>query len=427
MNHDIFRIPDFACRHCGQPVLHSFADLGMTPLCQTQIPPERFNAPEKYFPLQAYVCTSCWLVQLRDSISSADVFTCDYPYFSSFSSSWLAHAKAYVDMMVDRLKLTQRSLVMELASNDGYLLRHFYPYHVPVVGVEPSGSVAQAAMAMGIPTEVRFFGRDTASELRAKYGLADLIVGNNVLAHVPDINDFVGGVQIALKSQGTVTFEFPHLLNLIQQNQFDTIYHEHFSYFSLHAVQAVFSTSGLEIYDVEKLNTHGGSLRVFGQHSGACQPRTSRVDALLLEERDAGLLRIDTYTAFAQQVHATKRNILTFLIEARRQGKSIGGYGAPGKGNTLLNFCGIGTDLIDFTVDANPAKQHTFAPGSRIPIYAPEHIRAMKPDYLFILPWNLKEEIMAQTGYIREWGGQWVTPIPEPRVWSEAAVSTQLR
>lgn len=422
MKQDIFRIPDFACRHCGQPVSRSFADLGMTPLCQTQIPPERFNASEKYFPLQAYVCTNCWLVQLRDCISSGDVFTSDYPYFSSFSPSWLAHAKAYVDKMVGQLKLTPQSLVMELASNDGYLLRHFEPHGVPVVGVEPSGSVAKAAMALGIPTEVCFFGRQTAAELLGKYGRADLIAGNNVLAHVPDINDFVGGVTVALKPQGTVTFEFPHLLNLIQQNQFDTIYHEHFSYLSLHAVQAVFQTAGLEVYDVEKLNTHGGSLRVFGQHAGATHARNARVDALLAEERDAGFLQVDTYTAFAQQAQATKRDILSFLIEARRQGKRVGGYGAPGKGNTLLNYCGIGTDLIEFTVDANPAKQNTFAPGSRIPIYAPDHIREAKPDYLFILPWNLKEEIMAQTSYIREWGGQWVTPIPTPTVWSEPAV-----
>lgn len=422
MKPDIFRIPDFACRHCGQPVSHSFADLGMTPLCQTQIPPERFNAPEKYFPLQAYVCTNCWLVQLRDCVSSGDVFTSDYPYFSSFSPSWLAHAKAYVDMIVERLELSSKSLVMELASNDGYLLRHFSSHGVPVVGVEPSGSVAKAAMELGIRTEVFFFGRATAQELSGKYGHADLIVGNNVLAHVPDINDFVGGVQVALKPQGTVTFEFPHLLNLIQQNQFDTIYHEHFSYLSLHAVQAVFATAGLEVYDVEKLSTHGGSLRVFGQHAGAAHARTARVVALLNEEREAGFLKVETYTAFAQQAQATKRDILSFLIEARRQGKRVGGYGAPGKGNTLLNYCGIGTDLIEFTVDANPAKQNTFAPGSRIPIYAPDHIREVKPDYLFILPWNLKEEIMGQTSYIQAWGGQWVTPIPAPKVWSEPAV-----
>ncbi|WP_372660112.1 methyltransferase domain-containing protein [Hydrogenophaga sp.] len=419
---DVFSVPAFPCRHCGASVTHEFADLGLTPLCQTQIAPARFNQAERYFPLQAYVCSACWLVQLRDCISSADVFTDDYPYFSSFSASWLAHAKAYVDEMVERLQLGSDSLVMELASNDGYLLRHFKPHGVPVLGVEPSRSVADAAIALGIPTEIRFFGRDTATDLRARYGAADLIAGNNVLAHVPDINDFVAGVQIALKPQGTVTFEFPHLLNLMQQNQFDTIYHEHFSYLSLHAVRAVFRTAGLDIYDVRKLSTHGGSLRVFGQLAGAGRPVTDQVAAVLAEEAQAGLLDVKTYGGFAEQARATKRDILDFLIQARRQGKRVAGYGAPGKGNTLLNYCGIGTDLIDFTVDANPAKQHTFAPGSRIPIYPPDHIRETKPDYLFILPWNLKEEIMAQTAYIREWGGQWVTPIPTPKVWSEPAV-----
>lgn len=418
---DVFRIPDFACRHCGHSVSHSFADLGMTPLCQTQIPPERFDKAERYYPLQAYVCTHCWLVQLRDCITSSDVFTDDYPYFSSYSTSWLAHAKAYVDAMVPRLGLGASSLVMELASNDGYLLRHFGPHRVPVLGVEPSLSVAKAAQALGIRTEVCFFGREAAQRLKAQYGSADLIAGNNVLAHVPDINDFVGGVKVALKPGGTVTFEFPHLLNLMQQNQFDTIYHEHFSYLSLQAVAAVFRTAGLMVYDVEKLSTHGGSLRVFGQHTDGPNPVSPRVAALLEEERAAGLLNVATYTAFAQQAQATKRDILSFLIDARRRGKRVGGYGAPGKGNTLLNYCGIGTDLIEFTVDANPAKQNTFAPGSRIPIHAPDYIREAKPDYLFILPWNLKEEIMAQTAYIREWGGQWITPIPSPKVWSEPA------
>jgi SAM-dependent methyltransferase len=421
-SNDVFSVPAFPCRHCGASVSQVFADLGLTPLCQTQIAPADFNKAERYFPLQAYVCSSCWLVQLRDCISSGDVFTEDYPYFSSFSASWLAHAKAYVDAMVEQLQLGKDSLVMELASNDGYLLRHFKPHGVPVLGVEPSRSVADAAIALGIPTEIRFFGRETARDLRARYGAADLIAGNNVLAHVPDINDFVAGVQIALKPQGTVTFEFPHLLNLMQQNQFDTIYHEHFSYLSLHAVREVFRTAGLAIYDVLKLPTHGGSLRVFGQLADGGRPVNPRVAELLNEELQAGLLNLNSYAAFAEQARATKRGILAFLIEAKGKGKRIAGYGAPGKGNTLLNYCGIGTDLIDFTVDANPAKQHTFAPGSRIPIYPPEHIRAMKPDYLFILPWNLKEEIMAQTAYIQEWGGKWVTPIPMPKVWATPAV-----
>lgn len=416
-----FHVPSFSCRHCREPVTQIFADLGMTPLCQTQIAPDHFDEPEKYFPLQAYVCTHCWLVQVRDCVSSSDVFTEDYPYFSSFSPSWVQHAKTYVDGMVQELGLSPQSLVVELASNDGYLLQHFKPHHVPVLGVEPSRSVAEAAIAKGIPTLMRFFGRETAQELTLQYGHADLIAGNNVLAHVPQINDFVGGVKLALKAQGTVTFEFPHLLNLILQNQFDTIYHEHFSYLSLHAVQAIFRTAGLEVYDVQKLKTHGGSLRVFGQHMGADREVTSRVAALLQEEREAGLLDATTYGAFAEQACSTKRGILSFLTEARRQGKHVAGYGAPGKGNTLLNYCGIGTDFIDFTVDANPVKQHTFTPGSRIPIYSPDHIREAKPDYLFILPWNLKEEIMAQTAYIRDWGGEWVTPIPQTRVWTGPA------
>lgn len=415
-----FEAPPFSCRHCGAQVVHLFADLGLTPLCQTQIAPHRFNEPESFFPLQAYVCGRCWLVQLRDCVSSSDVFTDDYPYFSSFSSSWVQHAKRYVDSMVERLGLSADSLVMELACNDGYLLQHFSPYGVPVLGVEPSRSVARAAVARGIPTEMVFFGLETARGLRERYGAADLITGNNVLAHVPDINDFLAGVAWALRAGGTVTFEFPHLLNLMRHNQFDTIYHEHFSYLSLHAVLGVFATAGLAVYDVEVLPTHGGSLRVFGQLVDGHHPVSERVAALLADEVAAGLLAVSTYTAFAEQARVTKRDILSFLIDARRSGKRVAGYGAPGKGNTLLNYCGVGTDMLDFTVDANPAKQWTFTPGSRIPIFPPDHIRQAKPDYLFILPWNLKDEIMAQTGYIREWGGHWVTPIPRPQVWPAA-------
>lgn len=414
---DAFSVPSFACRHCGVVVTQLFADLGMTPLCQTQISPQHFDKPERYFPLQAYVCTQCWLVQLRDCISSADVFTDDYPYFSSYSPSWVQHAKSYVDRMVRELSLSPTSFVVELASNDGYLLQHFSPHGVSVLGVEPSRSVAEAAQRKGIRTEICFFGQNAARHLRERYGAADLVVGNNVLAHVPDINDFLAGVKEMLKPDGTVTFEFPHLLNLIRLNQFDTIYHEHFSYLSIHAVHALFRTAGLELYDVQELSTHGGSLRVFGQHAGgACRMRPA-VNELIEKERVTGMLDIAVYANFAERARASKRDILTFLIDARRRGKRVAGYGAPGKGNTLLNFCGIGVDLIDFTVDANPVKQHTFTPGSRIPIFPPEHIRAMRPDYVFILPWNLKEEIMAQTAYIRDWGGQWVTPIPQPQVW----------
>lgn len=424
---DIFRVPSFACRHCGATVSLPFADLGMTPLCQTQIAPEAFDKPERYFPLQAYVCTQCWLVQLRDCISSGDVFTDSYPYFSSYSSSWVQHAKCYVDRMVEHLGLSVDSLVVELASNDGYLLQHFLPHAVPVLGVEPSRSVAESAREKGIRTEICFFGGEAAHSLLNEYGAADLIVGNNVLAHVPDVNDFLAGVKRMLKTGGTATFEFPHLLNLIRFSQFDTIYHEHFSYLSLHAVIALFSTAGLEVYNVEELSTHGGSLRVFGQHAGGVHATGPAVRGVLEKERIAGMLDGETYEKFAEQARKSKREILRFLIDAKRGGKRVAGYGAPGKGNTLLNFCGIGTDLMDFTVDANPAKQHTFAPGSRIPIYPPDHIRSEKPDYLFILPWNLKEEIMVQTAYIREWGGQWVTPIPEPRVWPDVVIPAQSR
>jgi SAM-dependent methyltransferase len=413
-----FSIPTFACRHCGAAVSHAFADLGMTPLCQTQIHPDRFNEPERYYPLQAYVCDRCMLVQLRDCISSEDVFTDEYPYFSSFSRSWVEHARVYVEEMIETLGLSSTSLVMEIASNDGYLLQHFLPHGVPVLGIEPCRSVADAAIERGVRTESRFFGLSAAGELRDQYGAADLIVGNNVLAHVPDINDFVAGLGAALAPSGVVTMEFPHLFNLMRHNQFDTIYHEHFSYLSLHVVISIFASAGLTIHAVRPLNTHGGSLRIYAGHAGANRAPDAGVEAVLAEERDAGLLRVSTYEAFAEQARATKRAILEFLIDVRGSGKRVGGYGAPGKGNTLLNYCGIGTDLIDFTVDANPAKQFTFTPGSRIPIFPPEHIKEALPDYLFILPWNLREEIMAETGYIRDWGGRWVTPIPRPKVWS---------
>lgn len=411
--------PDFPCRHCHEPVSQSFVDLGTTPLCQTQISVSEFNKPESFFPLQAYVCTGCFLVQLRDCISSEDVFTEDYPYFSSYSSGWVQHAKTYVDEIVKQLELSTQSLVMEIASNDGYLLQHFRPHGIQTLGVEPSRSVAERAIALGIVTEVVFFGENTAKQLRDKYGKADLIVGNNVLAHVPDINDFVVGLKTVLGERGTITMEFPHLLNLIRHNQFDTIYHEHFSYLSLHAVRTIFRAVGLEIVDVKNLHTHGGSLRIFARHAKESEPIHERVAALLTEESNAGLLDPATYSEFGERARSTKRNILGFLLEACRADKRIAGYGAPGKGNTLLNYCGIGTDLIEFTVDANPAKQFTFTPGSRIPIYPPEHIREAKPDFLFILPWNLKDEIMQQTEFIRDWGGKWVTPIPELRVWDD--------
>lgn len=320
--------------------------------------------------------------------------------------------------VVPQLGLGEASLVVEIASNDGYLLQHFVAHRVPVLGVEPCASVAEAARARGIRTEVEFFGSRTARRLRRRYGAADLIIGNNVLAHVPAINDFVLGLRDALGHRGVITLEFPHLLNLIRHGQFDTIYHEHFSYLSLHAVVAVLESARLEVFDVVPLDTHGGSLRIYAQHAGAGRTLSPAVENALLEEQQAGLTRPATYAAFAERVARAKRRILSFLIEARDSGKRIGGYGAPGKGNTLLNYCGIGTDLLEFTVDVNPAKQFTFTPGSRIPIFPPDHIRNARPDYLVILPWNWRKEIMSQTRFIGEWGGQWVTLIPEPRVWS---------
>ena len=404
------------CRFCGAPLTLSFADLGMSPPSNAYLKPDQLGQMEKFYPLHAWVCASCMLVQLEEFETPEQIFS-DYAYFSSYSESWLAHARAYTAMMIRRFDLGPRSKVIEIASNDGYLLQYFVAEGVPVLGIEPAANVAEAAEAKGVPSLVRFFGTRTAKDLTAQGTRADVLLGNNVLAHVPDLNDFVAGMKIVLAPNGVITMEFPHLLRLMQENQFDTIYHEHFSYFSFLTVREVFSAHGITLFDVEELSTHGGSLRIFGRHTeDAARPVAPAVEALLARERTAGLDRIETYRAFDEQVKETKRSLLEFLIYAKRSGKRVVGYGAPAKGNTLLNYCGVRSDFIDYTVDRNPYKQGRFLPGVHIPIYGPERIRETRPDYVLILPWNLKDEVVAQMAGIREWGGRFVVPVPEVRV-----------
>ena len=404
------------CRFCGHDLDATFVDLGMSPLCQTHISVEQLGRMEPFYPLHARVCGHCYLVQLEEFVAPDEIFT-EYAYFSSYSDSWVAHAQRYCEMMRERFGLGAGSRVVEIASNDGYLLQHFLAMGIGVLGIEPAANVAEAARARGIPSRVEFFGRESAQRLRADLGPADVLLGNNVLAHVPDLNDFVAGMKVLLADDGVITMEFPHLQQLMDHNQFDTIYHEHFSYFSFFTVEQVFAAHGLVLFDVEELPTHGGSLRIFARHAeDESKPVGPRVAALRERELAAGFGRLETYGAFEEQVKETKRGILAFLIEAKRAGKSIAGYGAPGKGNTLLNYCGIRTDFIDFTVDRNPYKQGKFTPGTRIPILAPEALRERRPDYVFILPWNLKDEIAAQCAFIRDWGGRFVVPIPSIEV-----------
>lgn len=404
------------CRFCQSPLHTSFVDLGMSPLCQTHIAPEQLQDMEPFYPLHAYVCDECHLVQLQEFVAPDAIFS-EYAYFSSYSTSWVEHARRYVEMAIERFGLGAGSRVMEVASNDGYLLQHFVAAGVPVLGIEPAANVAQVAIGKGIPTTVRFMGRESAAAIAQEHGHANLLLGNNVLAHVPDINDFVGGMKILLAPGGVITMEFPHLQRLIEGVQFDTIYHEHFSYLSLVTVERIFAHHGLTLFDVEELPTHGGSLRIFARHTDdVARPVEARVAALRQREVDQGFLGSDRYRGFGEEVKACKRKLLAFLIEARNAGKTVVGYGAPGKGNTLLNYCGIRTDFLDFTVDANPYKQGKFTPGTRIPILPPEAIREARPDYVLILPWNLKDEIARQASYIREWGGQFVVPIPEVTV-----------
>jgi SAM-dependent methyltransferase len=400
------------CRFCTAELKTTFVDLGVSPLCQTHIAPDQLNRMEPFYPLHAYVCDRCYLVQLEEFVAPSEIFG-DYAYLSSYSDSWVEHARRYTVQMRTRFAVDASSLVMEIASNDGYLLQHFVAAGVPVLGIEPAANVAAIARAKGIRTEVAFFGADTAQRFRSTYGAPDLLVGNNVLAHVPDINDFVAGMRIVLKPGGVITMEFPHLLQLMQENQFDTIYHEHFSYLSFFVVEKIFRHHGLRLFDVEELPTHGGSLRIYACHADdEGHPTLPAVDALREREHAYGLGRLATYGRFEDGVKKVKREILEFLIAAKRNGKRIVGYGAPGKGNTLLNYCGIRTDFLDFTVDRNPLKQGKYTPGTRIPILAPEAIDRARPDLILILPWNLKEEIVASMRHVREWGAKFVVPIP---------------
>ncbi len=411
-------ITNIACRFCSRPLSNTFVDLGMSPVSNNYIDPAKEHAMEPFFPLHVYVCDDCLLVQLPAYQKREEIFTSEYAYFSSFSTSWLQHAKDYAHMMLKRLGLTSESLVVELASNDGYLLQYFKEQGVPVLGVEPCQNVAEAALKIGIPTVIKFFGVDTAKELLAEGKAADLLLGNNVLAHVPDTNDLVAGMKILLKKTGVITMEFPHLMRLMQDNQFDTIYHEHFSYFSFHTVEKIFAHHGLTIFDVEELSTHGGSLRIFARHTdNEALPVTEHVRDLHAREKQFGLHDLETYTTWEENVHTAKRNFLSWLLGVKKEGKTVVGYGAPAKGNTFLNYCGVRSDFIDYTVDRSPHKQNHLLPGTHIPIYDPEKIRETKPDYVLILPWNLKEEISEQMQYIREWDGKFVVAIPGITIW----------
>jgi SAM-dependent methyltransferase len=402
------------CRLCGAGLKHTLVDLGKSPLCETFLDARQIDQMEPFFPLHVLICDSCWLAQLKEYVTPDGIFTDHYPYYSSFSTSWVAHAKAYCEMMTKRRGLNGQSFVVELASNDGYLLQHFPGLGVTnILGVEPAANVAEEAAKKGIPVRVDFFGKATADKIIAEKGRADLVLGNNVLAHVPDLNDFVGGAARLVKRDGIITFEFPHLETLLKYNQFDTIYHEHFCYFSATAIAALAKRHGLVFVDVEELTTHGGSLRVFLAHEGA--PSKAVLDRLAHEEA-LGFKTLDFYRGFEQKVRNTKRKLLKFLIEAKEAGKKVVGYGAPGKGNTLLNYCGIGTDFLDFTVDRNPHKHGRFTPGTHIPILPVEAIDQAKPDYILILPWNLKTEIVAQMRHVGDWGAKFVVPIPEATV-----------
>jgi SAM-dependent methyltransferase len=403
-----------SCRFCGAPLETVFADLGMSPLANSYVPPERANAMEPFYPLCALVCERCLLVQLEEFETPEAIFS-DYAYFSSYSTSWLEHSRRYVEQMVDRWDLSASSCVIELASNDGYLLQYFAERGIPVLGVEPAANVAEVAIAKGVPTLVEFFGVAVATKL-SETRRADLLLGNNVLAHVPDLNDFVGGMKLLLGEDGVITMEFPHLLRLIEDNQYDTIYHEHFSYFSFLTVRRVFAAHGLRLFDVEELPTHGGSLRIYGCHDDAGKPDSDRARELLAREEAAGLDSVATYREYARIVERDKREALAFLIDLKAQGKSIAGYGAPAKGNTFLNYCGVRNDFIDYTVDANPHKQAHLLPGTHIPIRPLQALRETQPDVVLILPWNLREEIMEQHAYVREWGGRFAARAPQLRL-----------
>jgi C-methyltransferase-like protein/putative zinc binding protein/methyltransferase family protein len=410
-----------SCRHCESPLSLSLVDLGKSPLCQTVLTETGLGEPEVFYPLHAKVCTRCWLVQIPEFVTPDGIFT-EYAYFSAYSDSWVDHARRYVEAMVERLALGEDDLVVELASNDGYLLQHFLPFGVPVLGIDPARNVAEAAVARGVPTLVEFFGLELARRLVDEGRRPRLVLGNNVLAQVPDINDFVAGVKVLLADGGTATFEFPHLVTLIDHLEYDTIYHEHFSYFSLFAIREIFGAQGLVVIDVEEIPTHGGSLRVYFGHAEEGREVLPAVARMLGREDAAGLRDHETYRRFTAGVEMSKRSLLELLIGARETGKQVVGYGAPGKGNTLLNYCGIRTDLLGYTVDRNPYKQGKFTPGTQIPIHAPEMIEETRPDLILILPWNLAPEISTQLSYTAEWGAQLVTPIPRATVFAPGAL-----
>jgi 2-polyprenyl-3-methyl-5-hydroxy-6-metoxy-1,4-benzoquinol methylase len=400
------------CRLCGAPLTQTFVDLGMSPLCESYVSAERLDHAESFYPLNVRQCSSCLLVQLPAYVPGEEIFS-DYAYFSSYSDSWVAHAKRYADAMIDRLGLSSDSLVTEVASNDGYLLQHFTARGIPALGVEPAANVAEVARSRGIPTVVKFLDPESGREIAKRHGRADLVVANNVFAHVPDIRGFAGGLRALVKDCGLVTLEFPHILRLIERRQYDTIYHEHYSYLSLLTSSRALATAGLRVVDVEELETHGGSLRLFAQPDESAPQPSANVKAVLQDEEARGLHCLDGYASFAAEVLKIKADLLGFLLDAARRGDRVAGYGAPGKGNTLLNHCGIRTDLLSYTVDRNPYKQGRFLPGTHIPIFAPDHLAETKPEYILVLPWNLREEIARQLDYVHSWGGRLVFPIPE--------------
>lgn len=404
-----------ACRFCGAGLRHSFADLGSTPLANSYLRADQLDEPEPFYPLHAYVCEHCFLVQLPVVASPESIFA-EYAYFSSTSTSWVEHARRYAESAVARLGLDERSQVLEVASNDGYLLRFFRERGVPVLGIEPARNVAEAALANGIPTRVEFFGTESARRLVAEGIRADLLVANNVLAHTPALNDFVDGIATVLAPEGTATLEFPHLLRLVERSEFDTIYHEHFSYFSLLVVERVFDQAGLTLVDVDELPTHGGSLRVYARHAQAAGPKSENVERVRTAEQEAGLAGLEAYAGFEARVRAAKRDLLELLVGLKRDGRSVVAYGAAAKGATLLNYCGIRGDFVDYVVDRSPHKQGLFMPGARLPIHAPERVTETRPDYLLLLAWNLKDEIAQQMDYVREWGCRFVTPLPTVQV-----------
>ena len=402
------------CRACRSELGEPFMSLGNSPLSNSFLSENDLHKMEPFYPLDVYLCRNCYLMQVEEIQTARDIFSSDYAYFSSYSETWLRHCREYTEMMINRFGFDNNSFVLEVASNDGYLLQYFKQHGIPVLGVEPASNTAEVAIKKGIPTDIAFFDTAYAEKMRKSGRLADLIIGNNVVAHNPNLNDFVEGLKLALKSDGVITMEFPHLLKLIEGNQFDTIYHEHFSYFSFYTVRKLFASHDLELFDVEEIPTHGGSLRIYAKHKDDTSKSISdNVKHLLKKEDDAGIFGSAIYTEFSERVKLTKRKLLAFLIQAKDEGKVIVGYGAPAKGNTLLNYCGIRTDFLDYTVDRSPHKQNKYLPGTHIPIKNPDKIKEDKPDYVLILPWNIKDEIVEQMSFIREWGGKFAVPIPE--------------